>query len=79
MFNAVYVDRQATPARPGCARGRRHRAQTTADADTGAQLSDPDPSPEAPRAPTPEELRAALPESGPLARWCARWRAATPS
>ena len=42
-------------------------ATTSADADT-ATAGGPDPSPDTPpRTPTPEELRAALPESDPLA------------
>ena len=61
VFNAVYVDRQAAPA-PAAA-----PAQAVPDAET-ALPGGPDPSPEAPpRAPRPEELRAALPASDPLA------------
>ena len=69
VFNAVYVDRQATPARPVApvAAEPTGAPATPSDADTAA-AGGPDPSPEAPpRAPTPEELRAALPESDPLA------------
>lgn len=75
VFNAVYVDRQASPARPPAAApaavepvGVLHAmASAAAEADT-AMAGGPDPSPEAPpRAPTPEELRAALPDSDPLA------------
>ena len=72
VFNAVYVDRQATPARPATAPAPGPTgvldalAQASAEADT-AMAGGPDPSPEAPpRAPSPEELRAALPESDPL-------------
>lgn len=75
VFNAVYVDRQATPARPAptmAAEPAGGPAVATpvpapADADT-ATAGGPDPSPEAPlRTPRPEELRVALPESDPLA------------
>lgn len=63
VFNAVYVDRQATPTRPPAAPA----AAQAPDADTAA-AGGPDPAPDAaPRAPSPEELRAALPESDPLA------------
>lgn len=68
VFNAVYVDRQATPARaPAPADAPDAIATAAAEADT-ASAGGPDPSPEAPqRTPSPEELRAALPESDPLA------------
>ena len=73
VFNAVYVDRQATPARPAApvaadpAGGLDAAAMASASTDT-AMAGGPDPSPEAPpRAPSPEELRAALPDSDPLA------------
>ena len=73
VFNAVYVDRQATPARPAPPVAQEpvgvlaDLATASADADT-AMAGGPDPSPEAPPlAPTPEELRAALPPSDPLA------------
>ena len=78
VFNAVYVDRQATPARPAATAAPatvaaepvgmlQALATAAADADT-AMAGGPDPSPEAPpKAPTPEALRAALPESDPLA------------
>ena len=73
VFNAVYVDRQATPPRAALAAPADgvgvlgDMARAAADADT-AMAGGPDPSPEAPpRAPTPEELRAALPPSDPLA------------
>lgn len=72
VFNAVYVDRQATPARPPAPQaaapaGTDGAAAAPQEADT-AMAGGPDPSPETPpRAPTPEELRAALPESDPLA------------
>ena len=69
VFNAVYVDRQATPARPAAPVGTEPAVSQapTADADTAA-AGGPDPLPEVPpRLPTPEELRAALPESDPLA------------
>ena len=71
VFNAVYVDRQATPARaptPVTA----DTADNTPDAATGqAMAGGPDPSPETPgpatRPPSPEALRAALPDTDPLA------------
>lgn len=73
VFNAVYVDRQGTPARaaPAAPSGAvgvlEPMARAAADADT-AMAGGPDPSPEAPpRAPSPEELRAALPPTDPLA------------
>ena len=71
VFNAVYVDRQAAPARPAAP-----VAAETADVvpntlSTDADMATaggPDPSPEASsRTPSPQELRAALPESDPLA------------
>ena len=65
VFNAVYVDRQATPARPAAAATDAPGAEPP-PAET-ATAGGPDPSPEAPpRAPTPQELRAALPEADPL-------------
>jgi 1-acyl-sn-glycerol-3-phosphate acyltransferase len=73
VFNAVYVDRQATPARPAAPAATDAvgvigaMASASGEADT-AMAGGPDPSPEAPpRAPTPQELRTALPESDPLA------------
>ena len=69
VFNAVYVDRQATPTRPAPPMA----AASATDTDTGnhadtATAGGPDPLPEAPPpAPSPEALRAALPESDPLA------------
>ncbi len=70
VFNAVYVDRQATPARPApsvAAVAPVADTAATAESDT-AMAGGPDPSPEAtPPAPSPEALRAALPESDPLA------------
>ncbi len=73
VFNAVYVDRQATPARPPApvaaepVGGIDGMTAASSEADT-AMAGGPDPSPETPpRVPTPEELRAALPESDPLA------------
>ena len=69
VFNAVYVDRPAAPARPAtpAAAAPADAPPVPADADTAA-AGGPDPSPEAPpRAPRPEELRAALPASDPLA------------
>ena len=69
VFNAVYVDRQATPARPAApvAADPTVAQAPAADTDTAA-AGGPDPSPEVPpSAPTPEELRAALPEFDPLA------------
>ena len=71
VFNAVYVDRQAAPARPAASVATAAPASEVetapADADT-AMAGGPDPSPEAPPlAPTSEELRAALPPSDPLA------------
>jgi len=70
VFNAVYVDRQAAPARPAAAEPvgvLGALAQAAAEADT-AMAGGPDPSPDTPpRPPRPEELRAALPESDPLA------------
>lgn len=72
VFNAVYVDRQATPARPPAPQaaalvGTDGAAAVPQEAET-AMAGGPDPAPEAPpRAPSPEELRAALPESDPLA------------
>lgn len=66
VFNAVYVDRQATPARPAAVEPA-PGATALPETET-ASAGGPDPSPEAPpRKPTPEELRAALPESDPLA------------
>lgn len=93
VFNAVYVDRQATPARPATAAAA--TADNTAgtqpmatpsvsgatgtqgaslvppallDADTATAGGPDEPLPHvAPHTPTPEELRAALPESDPLA------------
>jgi 1-acyl-sn-glycerol-3-phosphate acyltransferase len=74
VFNAVYVDRQATPARPAApavteepAGALQALAAASAAADT-AMAGGPDPSPDTlPRTPSPEELRAALPASDPLA------------
>ncbi|UCU98537.1 lysophospholipid acyltransferase family protein [Acidovorax radicis] len=75
VFNAVYVDRQATPARPTTTTTTNTTVATEpagapaapADADT-ATAGGPDPSPKTPtRAPSPEALRAALPASDPLA------------
>ena len=67
VFNAVYVDRQATPVRPTAPVATDAVTLAAAEADT-ALAGGPDPSPDAPpRPPSPEELRAALPESDPLA------------
>ena len=70
VFNAVYVDRQATPARPTpsvAAVAPVAETVAMAESDT-AMAGGPDPSPEAtPPAPSPEALRAALPASDPLA------------
>ena len=67
VFNAVYVDRQATPVRPTAPVATDAVTLAAAEADT-ALAGGPDPSPDAPpRPPNPEELRAALPESDPLA------------
>jgi 1-acyl-sn-glycerol-3-phosphate acyltransferase len=70
VFNAVYVDRQATPARPAPpapAGVLDALAQAAAEADT-AMAGGPDPAPASlPRSPRPEELRAALPRTDPLA------------
>ena len=69
VFNAVYVDRQATPTRPAppMAAASATDTDTSNHADT-ATAGGPDPLPEAPPpAPSPEALRAALPESDPLA------------
>ena len=79
VFNAVYVDRQASPARPPAgatpAAAAADAAQASAavttqapgpEAETAA-AGGPDPAPDAPpREPSPEELRAALPEGDPL-------------
>jgi 1-acyl-sn-glycerol-3-phosphate acyltransferase len=66
VFNAVYVDRQATPARPAAAEPA-PGGMALPETET-ASAGGPDPAPEAPpKAPTPEELRAALPENDPLA------------
>ena len=69
VFNAVYVDRQATPARPAAPVASDPTVTQAAAADTDtAAAGGRDPSPEAPPStPTPEELRAALAESDPLA------------
>ena len=80
VFNAVYVDRQATPARPPAATtATTAPSAEAAHATAGAALlpagteaetaaaGGPDPAPDAPpREPSPEELRAALPEGDPL-------------
>ena len=71
VFNAVYVDRQATPARPAGATAAEPAPDAMAAAmaePEQAMAGGPDPSPETPpRPPSPEALRAALPESDPLA------------
>ena len=72
VFNAVYVDRQATPPRPGPEPGAPGApADATAAAVTAAApdlAGGPDPAPDAlPPPPSPEALRAALPASDPLA------------
>ncbi|RLJ36979.1 1-acyl-sn-glycerol-3-phosphate acyltransferase [Acidovorax sp. 106] len=84
VFNAVYVDRQASPAHPPSAAAASSAvpavadaAQATAAVTVAVQLPSteaetaaaggPDPAPDAlPREPSPEELRAALPEGDPL-------------
>lgn len=66
VFNAVYVDRQATPARPTPVEPL--AAGVALPEEETASAGGPDPAPEAPpKPPTPEALRAALPESDPLA------------
>lgn len=89
VFNAVYVDRQATPARPAAPVGVEPTGLATADASSASASAAPsalsttptavdaetaaaggpdEPSPSAsPQTPSPEALRAALPESDPLA------------
>ena len=79
VFNAVYVDRQATPPRataPVTAETVDNSPGATPDAATGqAPAGGPDPSPQpadtdtdtAARPPSPEALRAALPDTDPLA------------
>ena len=58
VFNAIYVERQAaTPP----------TAQAAAVVADSAQPGGPDPASEAPPPPSPEALRAALPEGDPLA------------
>lgn len=69
VFNAVYVDRQAGPARtPAPAAEAAGNAAPALDsaAETAAP-GGPDPAPEPAAPPSPEALRAALPESDPLA------------
>ena len=69
VFNAVYVDRQASPARtPAPAAEAAGNAAPALDsaAETAAP-GGPDPAPEPAAPPSPEALRAALPESDPLA------------
>jgi 1-acyl-sn-glycerol-3-phosphate acyltransferase len=70
VFNAIYVDRQATPARTVPAEPadvQKTTGYAAADAEM-AMAGGPDPSPEQPlRTPSPETLRTALPESDPLA------------
>ena len=64
VFNAVYVDRQAAPARPAASVAAAAPASEVETAPAGG----PDPAPDVtPPAPSPEALRAALPESDPLA------------
>lgn len=85
VFNAVYVDRQATPARPPAPLAAEPvgvleaLATAAGDADT-AMAGGPDPSPEAPpRAPTPRSCAQPCPSPTRWSRWCVRWRAVTPS
>lgn len=81
VFNAVYVDRQATPARPAApvAADPTGTQAAAADADTAA-AGGPDPSPEAPPAhPRPKNCAPHCPNPTRWPRWCAHWRAATPS
>jgi 1-acyl-sn-glycerol-3-phosphate acyltransferase len=60
VFNAIYVERQATTSPPAPAAP----AHDSADGTAGG----PDPAPPTPEpAPSPEALRAALPENDPLA------------
>lgn len=68
VFNAVYVDRQAGAARPAAAQTP-HEAPAlppSPELET-ATAGGPDPAPDAaPQPPSPEALRAALPEDDPL-------------
>ena len=75
VFNAVYVDRQATPPRataPVTAEAADNSPGVTPNTATDqATAGGPDPSPQladtATRPPSPEALRAALPDTDPLA------------
>ena len=87
IFNAVYVDRQASPARPAATAGAEPTDFSTAGTSSASVASAPlnttpatidtetataggpdEPSPNIPlQTPSPEALRAALPESDPLA------------
>lgn len=71
VFNAVYVDRMATPARPPAPGAASAAASAATSVPPGpepetATAGGPDPSPEPQPAPTPESLRAALPAEDPL-------------
>ena len=68
VFNAVYVDRQATPARaPAPAADVADTLAATSAEPGTATAGGPDPSPDTPPPPpSPEALRAALPETDPL-------------
>lgn len=62
VFNAIYVERQATPpAAPGGA------PASAAAESSGAPPGGPEPATAPPIPPSPEALRAALPEGDPLA------------
>ena len=69
VFNAVYVDRQASPARtpPPAAEAVGSAAPALDSAAETAAPGGPDPAPEPAAPPSPEALRAALPDSDPLA------------
>ncbi|HRL55505.1 MAG TPA: lysophospholipid acyltransferase family protein [Acidovorax temperans] len=71
VFNAVYVDRQASPARTPAPAPATEAAGNAAPAlDSAAETAapgGPDPAPEPAAPPSPEALRAALPDSDPLA------------
>ncbi len=62
VFNAIYVERQATP--PAAPAGA--PASTTAES-SGAPPGGPEPAAAPPIPPSPEALRAALPDTDPLA------------
>ena len=87
VFNAVYVDRQATPARPPAPLAAEPvgvleaLATAASDADT-AMAGGPDPARRPkprPARPPPRSCAQPCPSPTRWPRWCVRWRAETPS